>query len=109
MTGISIESYSIWDAILTAYDSAGNAIGSERLVNPNAGTGFLRGSLSLTSTQDIYGFSVLPDDPNHILNLDNLVLTAADPVSNVPEPSSMPLLALGLVLTGAALRVRGRK
>lgn len=109
VTGISIESYSYWDAVITAYDINGNTIASNRLVNPNPGANPLRGMLSLTSTQFIYGFSVLPDNPDYILNLDNLVLTTADAVTDVPEPPSAPLFALGLMLSGIALRARTGK
>jgi hypothetical protein len=109
VTGISIESYSFWNATLTAYGIDGQVVASDRLSNPNAGVQFLRGELSLTSTQPIYGFSVLPDLPNYILNLDNLVLTSADPVHDVPEPPGTAMFALGLSLAGLALRARGRK
>jgi hypothetical protein len=106
VTGISIASYSFWDAVLTAYDIDGNAIASDRLVNTQAGTSPLRGELSLTSTQSIYGFSVQSDNPNHILNLDNLVLTSPDSVTDVPEPPATSLFALGLLLTGFSLKGR---
>jgi hypothetical protein len=107
VTGISIDSYSYWDAVLTAYDVNGNAIASDRLVNPQAGRSFLRGALSVAGTQAIYGFSVLPDNPDYILNLDNLVLTSAASTTDVPEPTGASLFALGLFLT--AFSQKGRK
>ncbi|MFK3740786.1 PEP-CTERM sorting domain-containing protein [Massilia sp. TN1-12] len=106
VTGISIGSYSYWDAVLTAYDIDGNAIASSRLSNPQAGSTPLRGELSLTSNQLIYGFSVLPDNPNYILNLDNLLLTTSDTSADVPEPPSTALIALGLLLSTFSLRKR---
>lgn len=109
VTGISIGSYSFWDAVLTVYDIDGNVIATDRLANPQQGTQPLRGELSLTSTQLIYGFSILPDDPNRILNLDNLVLTTADAGADVPEPPASALFALGLVLAGSTLRTRRGK
>lgn len=110
VTGISIESYSSWDATLTAYDIDGRVIGIDRLINPNAGAATLRGALTLTSLLPIYGFSVLPDDPRYILNLDNLVLTFADaPATDVPEPPGAALFAFGMALAGFSLRARGRK
>lgn len=109
ITGISIESYSFWDAILTAYDVNGNVVASDRFVNPSAGASFLRGTLSLTSTQSIYGFSILPTNPNYILNLDNLVLTTADAITDVPEPSSVLLFVLGLLLTRVSFTKRGQR
>lgn len=109
MTGISIESYSFWDATLTAYDINGQAIASDRLSNPDAGSAFLRGTLSVTSAEPIYSFAVTADDSSYILNLDNLVLTSADQVSNVPEPSESALFTLGVSMLGLSLRARGRK
>jgi hypothetical protein len=100
--GISIESKSYWDAFLTAYDSAGNIIGTSVLLNPNAGQGPLSGMLSLTTTQAIAGFSIMADQPNHILNLDNLVLD----VAAVPEPAPLFLLGLGALMLGAQRRPR---
>jgi hypothetical protein len=105
--GISIGSYSYWDAVLTAYDIDGNAIVSNRLVNSTPGVNPFSGELALTSTQLIYGFSILPDKPNYILNLDNLTLTFADSPADVPEPPTTALLALGMILAGSSLR--GRK
>lgn len=104
VTGISIESYSFWDAVLTAYDINGNVIAVDRLVNPDSGVSFLRGELSVTSTQPIYGFSILPDQSNYILNLDNLVLTSSDVASDVPEPPALALFALGLCMVGVKRR-----
>lgn len=107
VTSIRIDSYSFWDATLTAFDIDGNTIASDRLINPMAGANFLRGQLSLTSKQLIYGFSVLPDNVDRILNLDNLVLSD-DVVNDVPEPPATVLFALGLAVAGLSLRARAR-
>jgi hypothetical protein len=109
LTGIGIESYSYWNATLVAYGIDGQVVASDRLLNPTNGSAFYRGELSVTSSQPIYGFAVTADDPNYILNLDNLVLTSADATSAVPEPTDSALFALGLSLAGLSLRARGRK
>ena len=109
VNGIQIDSRSYWDATLTAYGLDGNVIASHRLVNPNAGSGFYAGTLSVTSAQGIYGFSVLPDNPNRILNLDNLVLMTADAAAEVPEPAQAALFLLGLALAGASTAGRRKR
>ena len=103
--GISIDSYSYWNATMRAFNHDGQIIASTTLLNPNAGSQFLRGTLSLTTNERIYGFSIAPDNPNRILNLDNLVLNV-DAVA-VPEPSQWLLFPLALGLLGAA-RARRR-
>ena len=100
--GLSIQSKSYWDATLTAFDSHGNVIASNVLLNPNAGSDFYLGTLALSSTQQIYGFSVLPSNPNYILNLDNLVITT----SPVPEPEQYAMLAAGLALLASRVKRR---
>jgi len=71
---VSITSYSAHNATLTAYDASNNVLGTSVLTNPSPGSFYL-GTLSLTTTQPIDHFSVLPDNPSLILNLDNLVFT----------------------------------
>lgn len=101
VTGISIESHSSWDAILTAYGQSGEVLASYTLAHPNPGNERLRGVLSVSSATPIYGFAVLPVNPNHILNLDNLSLTTGD----VPEPGQLALFGLGaLMLAGIRRR-----
>jgi hypothetical protein len=101
---IGIESYSFWDVILTAYDAAGNVIGSSTLGNPGAGSEFLRGEVGFASGTPIYGFSVTSTSPDYILNLDNLRFTVAD----VPEPQDAALFGAGLALLALGLRRRRR-
>jgi hypothetical protein len=108
VTAIGIDSYSSWDVNLVAYDKNGQTIASALLANPNPGSSSLRGHVSLTSAQDIYGFAIYADVPNHILNLDNLELTFADPVGTVPEPSSLALIGLGVSLAGLARRSKAK-
>ncbi|MBB3221327.1 PEP-CTERM sorting domain-containing protein [Pseudoduganella umbonata] len=95
--GISIDSYSYWNATLSAYDAAGNL-----LVSDSIDGGWQRATLSVASTAPIFRFTVLPDAEGRILNLDNLALA----VSPVPEPSQLAMLAGGLLLVGSALRRR---
>ncbi len=108
VTAIGIDSYSSWDVNLVAYDKNGQTIASALLPNANPGGSSVRGHVSLTSAQDIYGFAIYADDPNHILNLDNLELTFADPVGTVPEPSSLALIGLGVSLAGLTRRAKAR-
>jgi hypothetical protein len=96
--GISILSYSFWSDVLYALDSSNNVIAATTLTNPNSGSAFFLGTLSLSTAQPISRFTVLPSGCsiggaggtcNEILNLDNLVLT-----TTVPEPSlRLPVLA----------------
>lgn len=103
--GISIDSYSSWNATLTAYDRLGNVLATNVLQNPKQGYEALFGNMSVSTSIPIYSFSVLPEVSNYILNLDNLTLT----VSAVPEPHQYLLLALGLTMVaGAARRERRR-
>lgn len=101
--GISIDSFSMWNATLTAYDINGNVIATDRIVN-EAGE-FAYDTLKLTSATPIYRFSVLADYQGPILNLDNMVLT----VSAVPEPSQFALFGAGLAALGVAARRRNKK
>lgn len=90
--GISIESKSYWNATLTAYGASGNVLAISTLP-PTADA---VGLLSVTTTEAITSFSVLPDNPSSILNLDNMVLT----VSAVPEPSTWAMFGAGIALLG---------
>jgi len=76
---VSITSYSVHTATLTAYDASNNVLGTSVLTNPSPGSFFL-GTLSLTTTQPIDHFSVLPEGPPGfpILNLDDLEFTVGN-------------------------------
>lgn len=84
VTGISITSYSLWAATLYALDEADNVIASNTLMNPQAGSSFLLGTLSVSTSGPIHRFTVLPAGCQiggsmcaPILNLDNLVLATS--------------------------------
>lgn len=90
--GISIESKSYWYATMTAYGASGNVLATSVLQpSPDTPT-----RLSVSTTEAIASFSVLPDHSNYILNLDNMVLT----VSAVPEPSTWGMFGAGIALLG---------
>src|SRR4029453_6502567 len=69
---ISITSNSYWTATLTAYDASDNVIGTSVLTHPSPGSYLLLGTLTVHTTQPIARFSILPDNPDLILNLDDL-------------------------------------
>ncbi len=100
--GISIQSRSFWNATLTAYDAQNQVLASNTLINPHEGSGFFFGTVAVSSNQAIHRFSVLPADPNRILNLDNLVLTT----SPVPEPEQYMLFGAGLLALMARMRYK---
>jgi hypothetical protein len=89
VTGISITSYSVWTATLYALDEANNVIASNTLTNPNAGSSFFLGTLSVSTSSPIRRFTVLAGNCqigercDQILNLDDLVLTATPSVTGV--------------------------
>jgi len=96
--GISILSYSVWSDVLYAVDSSNRVIATNTLINPNSGSSFFLGTLTLSTAEPINRFTVLPFGCSiydtggaceDILNLDTLVLTT------VPEPSVFfPILAM---------------
>lgn len=100
--GISIESNSMWNATLNVFDALGNIIATSTLVNPTEGSAFYKGTVSVTTTERIYGFEVVPAIAGRILNLDNLVLDVAP--ADVPEPSAALLFPLALAGLAAARR-----
>ena len=95
--GISIESYSFWTSVLTAFDTLDNVIATVVLTNPDEGVNLSLGTLSLSTNQAIRRFTVVAQSgPNHILNLDNLILNTANPVavSTIPEWGMIILIGL---------------
>ncbi len=117
VTGISITSYSFWTATLYALDENNNVIASDTLTNPNAGSSFLLGTLSVSANRPIRRFTVLPAgcqigaspcDP--ILNLDNLILIApATPgPPGVPTVSGWGMLVLVVLLGTVGALLIGR-
>jgi hypothetical protein len=109
VTGISITSYSVWTATLYALDEANNVIASNTLTNPNAGSAFFLGTLSVSTNVPIRRFTVLAAGCqigggmcDQILNLDNLVLTSPSPTppAEVPTVTGWGMLVF-LVLLGA--------
>src|SRR5215831_15773817 len=78
--GISILSYSLWSDVLYALDSSNSVIATNMLTNPNSGSSFFLGTLSLSSAHPMSRFTVLPSgcsiggtegSCDEILNLDN--------------------------------------
>jgi hypothetical protein len=117
VTGVSITSYSFWTATLYALDENNNVIASDTLTNPNAGSSFFLGTLSVSLSRPIRRFVVLPagcqigaSQCNPILNLDNLILIepAVGP-QGIPTISGWGMLALVVLLgTAGALAMGGR-
>jgi hypothetical protein len=103
--GIRIESFSHWTATLSAFDINGVLIDTAVLFHPIDAPFFDRGMLSLTTNQQIYSFRIDADTPDHILNLDNLVLDVAAPAA-VPEPSQLLMFPLSLGLLALARKRR---
>jgi hypothetical protein len=99
--GISIISYSYWTAVLTAFDELNNVIGTAVLTNPNEGVTPLLGTLSVSTNLPIHRFTaVAQSGPDHILNLDNLTLNTANPVT-VPTLTEWGMI-VSTVLLGIA-------
>ena len=117
VTGVSITSFSVWTATLYALDENSNVIASNTLINPNAGSSFFLGTLSVSSSRPIRRFVVLPagcqigaGQCNQILNLDNLNLlgSAAGPGS-IPTISGWGMLVLVVSLGTAGALLIGRR
>jgi len=116
VTGISITSYSFWTATLYALDSKGAILASDTLIHPSPGSFFFLGTLSVSTTEPIARFTVLPDGCsigapcNPILNLDDLTLTTpALSITDVPTLSEWGLAGLAALLAAVgwvALRRR---
>lgn len=102
--GIKIDSYSKWNATLSAFDINGNLLASDRIDNDTGS--FVRNVLQVASATAIHSFSILPDRDNLILNLDNMVLTVPDQAAAVPEPGVLALMLGGLGLLGFSRRQR---
>jgi hypothetical protein len=86
VNGISVKSYSNWTAILWAFDASNNVIASDVLVNHTQGNRAFFGKLMVFTNQPIAYFKVLAEGCHpsnstcdHILNLDDLVLTVSPP------------------------------
>ena len=84
---VSIRSYSVWNAVLYAYDQQDQLIASDTLSHPNPQSDFYLGTMSVTTEEPIYQVIVMADtcapDPvtpmlcDEILNLDDLQLGMA--------------------------------
>ncbi|HYD60913.1 MAG TPA: PEP-CTERM sorting domain-containing protein [Noviherbaspirillum sp.] len=101
--GISVSSNSSWNATLTAYDAADNIIATVTAINPTAGWNRFSTTFGLSTTQAIHHFSIMDSsNPNHILNLDNLVFEVG--AAEVPEPSQLALFSMGLLTLAQRFR-----
>jgi hypothetical protein len=115
VTGISITSYSFWTATLYALDENDNVIASDTLTNPNAGSSFLLGTLSVSTSRPIRRFTVLAGDCqigggcDQIVNLDNLVLTSSPVVVGVPTLSEWGFGGLLVLLVASGLIVLSQR
>jgi hypothetical protein len=117
VTGVSITSYSVWTATLYALDENNNVIASNTLTNPNAGSSFFLGALSVSSSRPIRRFVVLPagcqigaGQCNPILNLDNLNLLGPPAgTPSVPTISGWGTLVLVVSLGTAGALLIGRR
>lgn len=107
--GIKIDSKSFWDATVNAFDAQGKLIATSTLYHPDQGTTTFEGTFGLRSSQRIYSFSILPNEPNWILNLDNLVLETSAPVVASPVPEPAAALMIPLALAGLAMARRRQK
>jgi len=101
--GIRVDSHSWWNATLIAYDVSGNIVATDRILNDTNEAVY--DTLAVTSAAPIYRFTVLPDNPNYIINLDNMVLN----ITPVPEPSQALLLGAGLLALSAVARRRAQR
>ena len=109
VTGISITSYSFWTTTLYALDENNNVIASDTLTNPNAGSSFFLGTLSVSTDRPIRRFTVLAagceigKQCDKIVNLDDLSLiapntTAASAPPGIPAMSGWGLIGLFILL-----------
>ncbi|MEP7010355.1 MAG: IPTL-CTERM sorting domain-containing protein [Acidobacteriota bacterium] len=116
VAGISTTSYSLWTATLYALDAKGAILASDTLEHPSPGSFFFLGTLSVSTTEPIARFAILPagcsigEPCSPILNLDDLTLTAPVPsVIEVPTLSEWGLAGLAALLAavgGLTLRRR---
>lgn len=107
--GIKLDSKSVWDATLNAFDAQGKLIASSTLYHPNEGGDFFKASFGVRSSQQIYSFALVANNPNWILNMDNLVLETSAPVMASPVPEPAAALMIPLALAGLAMARRRQK
>ncbi|AXA90494.1 PEP-CTERM sorting domain-containing protein [Massilia sp. YMA4] len=101
--GVSVDTFAKWGATLTGFDVAGNVVATDSFVNDEQQYAYA--VLALSGRAAIYRIAVHADHPDHILNLDNMVLTVAP----VPEPAQYALFGIGLAALGIAARCRNKK
>jgi hypothetical protein len=111
VTTISFQSRTFWSMGLTAFDASNNVIGFTDLVNPNAGTAFLDGILTLTVATPIHHFIAAtlpaPGGGGAFPNLDNMSFGTQQPAA-VPEPAAIVSVATGMVALAALRRTYRR-
>ncbi len=102
---ITMASNSFWNATLVAYDSDDNVAATFVLPHPSPGSFYFRGTLSVATARPIARFTVLPDDSDNILNLDEIAFGPGEPLDffaltpcrlfDTRTPSHAPPLAAG--------------
>ena len=101
--GVGFDVRTAWTTTLTAFGSGGQVLATNRFEHP-AGNNLVSATMTVASATPIASFTVEADQPNHIVNIDNLVVTTTAPV---PEPHEGLMLVAGVAVVAAWTRRRG--
>jgi hypothetical protein len=89
--GVTAQSYSFWDAVVTAFDASGGILARNEFPSPNGETAFALTTLSIATDRPISRLTIIARrGPDQILNLDNFVIQTTP----VPEPSTLALAGI---------------